>query len=334
MDPTALSVAARELRAFLAQRLGLDVGQVTIGHPSGAAREQETGGGNSRDLLNLFVYRAEPDAYPADGTQRDPMYLRAFCLLTALCLADPPPERTSAGEKDLRLIGGAMHWLHAEPFLAIRDSSGAPVASLQVVPSPFGLDDLNHLWATQGDLPYRLSVSYELALLPVPLAGPVARAPRVGSLGLQVGTETMPGLSFQAGPVRVDTGDPAWVPAIRFVDAGGALRWALSFTTGEVPAQVAVAAAGLPGTELALAWERWEATTGWQPLAAAAPPLPAERATLGDAGLPPATSVPMPNARKGQLQLSAARSWRRPDGSQVALRSNPLLISVHDGGGP
>ena len=335
MDPSALSVAARELRAYLAPKLGLNLDQVSIGHPSAAAREQETNSSNPRDLLNLFFYRVEHDGYPADGASEDPFYVRAYCLLTAFCLNDTENNGLSAGEKDLRLIGGALHWLHAQPLVHVRGADDAEVGVLQVVLSPLSVDDINHIWATQGELPYRLSVCYELALLPVPIAKPTARQPHVGGLGLQVGPTTAPDhatkLEFRVPPARVATADPAWVPAIRFVDAGGILRYTLAFPTALAPSDVDVAGAGMPGTNVDLVWEQWNSTSGWQQLAATQS-LPLHTDGL-DPDSPigvPATSVAIPDRAKGQLQLTAQRAWRRPDGATVTLRSNPLLISLYE----
>jgi len=335
VDPSALSVAARELRDYLAPKLGLTVDQVSIGHPSAAAREQDTNSSNPRDLLNLFFYRVEHDGYPADGAAEDPFYVRAYCLLTAFCLNDTENNGFSAGEKDLRLIGGAMHWLHAQPFVHVRGADDTEVAVLQVVMSPLSVDDINHIWATQGELPYRLSVCYELALMPVPIAKPTARQPRVGALGLQVGPATAldPGmkLGFRVPPVRVATADPGWVPAIRFVDADSIPCYTLAFPTALAPTEVEVVGAGVPGASVDLVWEQWSSASGWQPLVATQS-LSLHTDHL-DPDTPigvPKTSVALPDRAKGQLQLTAQRMWQRADGATVALRSNPLLISLYE----
>jgi hypothetical protein len=349
MDPSALSVAARGLRDDLAPKLGLSLSQVVIGHPAGAAREQEANAASPRDLLNLFVYGVERDGYPADGSNQDPFYVRAHCLFTAFCIPDSDGNGLSAGEKDLRLIGGVLHWLHAQPSLRVQDGTGAEVAQVQVVLNTLALDELNHLWATQGELPYRLSVSFELALLPVPLALPISRQPRVGALGVEVGqvgevgeagmTDTPDSgarLSFTVPRVRVDPGDPAWAPAIRLVDAGGALRYSLAFPATAVPAQIDVVGAGEPGAQVELTWDRWDRASGWSTLGAAAVPLALATDTLDpeSAVRPAPTAVPIPDPSPGQLQLTATRTWLRPDGAQVLLRSNPLLLSIHAENGP
>lgn len=334
MDPTALSVAARELRAYLASQLSLALDQVLICHPGAAAREQETSN-NGRDLLSVFMYRVEHGAYPADGSNDDPFYVRAFCLLTAFCLPDSGGTGLSAGEKDLRLIGGALAALHKQPFLRLRDGSGQELAALQVVMSPLAVEDINHIWATQGELPYRLSVSYELALLPAPLAKAVARAPKVASLALSAEVQAAhaepQSLGFIVPPVRVPTADPAWEPALRFVGSQGGLRQALDFVEGSVPTTLDVVGAGRPGAQVQLAWERWRSATGWQPLATAPQTLTLETDVLDSASrfAGSVTAVPIPDFGRGQLQLTAAREVTRGDGATLSLRSNPLLISIH-----
>lgn len=331
MDPTALSVTAREVRTFLAEKLDLSEAQIAIGHPGAAARQQETSSPGPQDLLNLFFYRVEYDG-PADGRSDDPFYVRAHCLITAFCVADAAPNGASAGEKDLRAIGGVLHWLHAKPFVHVRSGGGTEVALLQTVPTSLALEDINHIWATQGELPYRLSVSYEFALLPMPLATPVARQPRVGGLRLGIGQDGPARLGFQVPPVRVATEDNAWEPAIRFVDPDGALGYALSYTTAEAPEAVLVVGAGAPGTSVDLVWDRWDASTGWRSLGVASDALELRTRELDpEKSLPQPTPIALPDRTKGQLQLIAERKWRRPDGAVVVVRSNPLLVSFHDG---
>lgn len=325
MDPSALSVAARHLREYLAPRLDLEISQITIGPPATAGRTQDDQNGNSQDLLNLFFFRVEYDGYPADGKSDEPFYVRAHCLLTGFCVTDTASGGLGAGEKDLRLIGSAMHWLHAEPFVSVEGADGAEVARLQIVPSHLGLDDINHLWATQGDLPYRLSVAYELALMPIPLAVAVDRQPRVGSLGLSVeergASPEVKRLPFVAPSPQVSTSDPAWQPVARFVAPDGSLGYSLSYAVGEVPAKVNLMIAGESGVSVDLVWQRWDASSGWRALESA-------RKTVELAsGI--AVSVDVPDARKGQLQLNVERSWTRPDGASVAIQSNPLLISIY-----
>lgn len=331
MAPTSLSLAARALREYLADELDLDLTQVTIGHPGGTARDQDRDGGSGVDLLNLFFYRIERDAYPSDGPASDPFYVRAFCLLTAFCHPLAGANGASAGERDLQLIGGVMERLHARPRLRVRQD-GTDVAELQVVMHALQLDDINHIWATQGDLPYRLSVSYEFALLPFPIGGAIDRSPRVGALGLSVGAHGAPderGRSGSIVPARVvDTRAVDWAPVLRFV-VDGALLHALALPTGTP--RVTVVGAGRIGDAVQLTWERWDNVLGWRPLDGRTPLVlatdrVADRLGAGVA----ATQVELPERAAGQLQLTAIRTIPGPDGASRVVRSGPLLISLHE----
>jgi hypothetical protein len=334
VDPSALSVAARALRADLAPKLGLTQQQVLIGTPSAAARELEGDSSNAQDVLNLFFYRAEYDGF-ADGTARDPTYWRAYCLFTAFSVTDPGENGASAGEKDLRLVGGIMHFLHERPFLSLKNGADE-VALLQVVPHSLSVDDINHVWATQGELPYRLSIAYELALLPAPLATPTDARPRVGSLALGVGTVAAPAAAtrseFRVPKARAAASDPAWSPILRLVGQSGNLLFASSLSTADPPESVRVVGAGAPGTRVSLVWERWDREIGWRELTVAPESLDLETDSLDPDAPPRATSVRLPTRERCQLQLTARRSWRRPDGTEVALPSNPVLISLYDEG--
>jgi hypothetical protein len=321
---------------MLAPRLGLELSQIMIGHPSAAARDLERNNVNGFDFLNIFFYHIEYDGYPSDGSADDPFYLRIRCLFSGFCLPDDGGTGPSAGEKDLRLIDGVMRALHAQPSLPISDGAGREAARLEAVPYHLSLDDINHIWATQGDLPYRLSVSYEFALLPEPLSQARRREPLVGAVGLAVGPSG--GASGDASvdlgvpPVAVREGDPSWAPALRFLDDSGKPRNVLSFPCGSAPAKLRVIAAGASGTVVDLAWERWDAASGWQPLEGRGIQLEVRASSLvpwlSYSGA--ATEIELPARLKGQLQLTASRAWERPDGSTVRLASEPLLVCLYE----
>lgn len=330
MDATALSITARRVRSHLASSLALTEAQIKIGPPSTTAREQEGDASNAQDVVNLFFYRVEYDGHPADGSNLDPFYVRAFCLITAFSLAETGNNGLGAGEKDLRAIGGVLACLHREPFITVRDEAGRTHATLQTVPAPLSLDDINHLWATQGELPYRLSVAYEFALLPVPLGTGVERAPKVGSLGLGVG-DSVQRLPFAPRPPLVDLENPEWAPELRLVKADNTLSYALAFEAGHRPTSVSVIGIGAAGSSVELVWDSWQSAVGWRRLTTppaslvlSGPALPVEP--------PPPTSVnavSVPNDGIGQLQLTALRTINRPDGSTIRVSSNPLLVSIH-----
>lgn len=338
MDATALSLAARALRSSLAEPLGLTLNQILIGHPSAAAKEAER---DPRTLLNLFFYRIEPGAMATNTGSADPLFIRAYCLITALADAETDPAtlaNVSAGETDLRLIGGVMQRLNALPFLRLRDENGNDIAQLQMLLTPLGIDDINHIWSTQGDTPYRLSVDYELALIPLPLERPAQRSPKVGQLSLAAGQPGYPvatgasKLSFDAPAVRVDPNRPDWTPVIRFVTADGTLQLAQAFSASAPPSALHIAAAGAPGSEISLAWERWDRASGWQEMpGGVAQTLAVIDSAVDPDGPPPhAFAVDLPLAIPGQALVYATRRWTRSDGVELTLRSNPLLISIYE----
>jgi hypothetical protein len=207
-----------------------------------------------------------------------------------------------------------------------------------VVLTPLSIDDINHIWSTQGETPYRLSVDYELALIPLPLARPVERGPKVGQLGFAAGqagypdTSGAPTLPFRVPAARVDASRPDWVPVIRFVASDGTLQLALAFPSSALPVALHIAAAGAPGSELVLEWERWDRTSGWQEVTGGG----AQTLSVSDAALDPddppphAFTVDLPLATSGQALVYATRRWTRADGVPVDLRSNPLLVSVYE----
>jgi hypothetical protein len=347
-QPSSLSIAARALRTHLAGATGLPEDRILIGHASAAVKDIESD--PNKQFLNLFFYRVEHGAHPADGSSEDPFYLRFFCLITALGAKESVNGATiSAGENDLRLVGSVMQGLHENPILVLQDEAGADVAQMQILLHVLSLDDLNHIWSTQGDTPYRLSVGYELALLPLPLARAAMRGPRIGSIGLQVHADARPQPLPPAGfgadarapevpAVQVDSSRPDWVPHICWLAAGDTLQYTMAFDAGALPPNVQVITLGAPGVLLSLEWERWEdpdaTAPQWGGAAAAPPALVAQTERLDPAQSDPtfsslARDLGFPLAGRGQAVLYARREYTRPDGAVVALRSNPLLVSVH-----
>lgn len=349
--PSAISVAARALRTHLSGAIGVPEGQILIGHPQQSVKDVE--GEVNKQFLNLFFYRVDHGAVPVDGSAEDPLLLRLYCLITALGTKETlGSSSVSAGENDLRLIGGVMKRLHERPVLPLLDESAQELARLQVVMHPMSLDDLNHVWSTQGDTPYRLSVGYELALVPLPLAEFGDRSPRVGSVGLGVQTGLdvaslpaaglgTPRLTPQVPAIFVDGNAPDWTPHLAFF-AGGTLQYSLTLRSDALPLALMVIALGAPGAQVRLEWEIFDASASqpnWQVVPANPASVPVSSDTLSptqtEPPLPSLTrSVSLPINGRGQAVLRAVRDYTRPDGGTVQLRSNPLFIAVHAGAAP
>jgi hypothetical protein len=346
--PSAISVAARALRTHLSGAIGVPEGQILIGHPNQSVKDVE--GEVNKQFLNLFFYRVDHGGMPSDGSAEDPLLLRLYCMITALGTKETIGSNSvSAGENDLRLIGGVMKRLHERPTLQLLNDSAQQLAQLQVVLQPMSLDDINHVWSTQGDTPYRLSVGYELALLPLPLASFADRAPRVGSIGVTVqsgvGRMAVPGaglgaprLTPQVPAVFVDGSVPEWTPHLVWF-AGGTLQYSLLLPADALPPTLQVIPLGAPEAPVRLEWEIFNPAAP-QPNWTVVPANPASvlvsSDTLNPAQTqpPPASlvrSVDVPLTGRGQAVLHAVRDYTRPDGVTVQLRSNPLFIAAHQG---
>lgn len=328
MEPTTISIAARALRSRLASLVPLDEGHIYIGHPASASREAE--GKVGKQFLNLFFFRIEHSGYPADALSSDPVYVRLHCLVTAYGNDDASGRGgASAGENDLRLIGGAMAALHAQPTLTVENEANEAIAALQIVPIPMSLEDLNHVWSNQGAIAYRPSVAYELALAPIPFSISAGPGPLVGAVGVHVDPHVDP--MSGDGHVAIP-----WQPEISF-SVDDEPVYTLVFSSTELPETVAVRVVGPPGEKVVLKWDHWSAATGWQ----TADSSDDTEITIArnDAGRYAVHDVktrsPDPATCAWQFLLSAYGSWVDPTtGKTVALRSNVLLVSAYPGERP
>lgn len=162
----SLSMLAQAARSLLHEATGLDEARIVIGPPYEAAERQKNYADN--DYLCVFFYRVGYSGFPADASSRDPLYLKAFCMITAF---GGNSAGKTPGDSELKLIGAVAEWFHSHPTLKLKNDKNEVKAQIQILPTQLTLDDINHLWATQNNTPYRLSLSYEFALLPVPLKG-------------------------------------------------------------------------------------------------------------------------------------------------------------------
>ncbi|MCP3902789.1 MAG: DUF4255 domain-containing protein [Planctomycetes bacterium] len=302
-------------------------------------------------VLNLFFYRIEPSGLGPDTAYDEPWYVRLHCLITIFGAPETDDNGTvtaSAGEVDLRVIGEVIRVFHEKPVLGPFEVKKQKVV-LQAVMQPLSLDEFNHLWANQADMPFRSSVVYEFALAPVVPRETSPGAPLVGALGVEVRadmsarhapptvTPVVP--DFAPGPIDLEV--EGWAPQICFVQ-GGRCAQALSFNLpGTTPTEFSVWIAGTPATSVTMHWHLWDATNGWREVSVdpslsfetKTPAIdPSAAATAPVQSVPHATGAP---AGAHQAVLFAARRYvRGRDGVEVEVRSNPLLFSVFEGGGP
>jgi hypothetical protein len=331
---SSLSRICRSIADFLGAELEANSNsiRVLLGSPADAAKEFDTD-----HRVNLFFYLVEPSGFGAFAPDETWM-VRLHCLVTAFGVAE---SQVSSGENDLRLMGAVLRVFHENPILPALDIDGNPVRA-QIVFNPLTLDQINHIWSTQGDVVYRPSVAYEMALAPIPPSELRIPGPLVGSIGVDVfkdlrihpfgGNQAMPAVIVRA----VSTDRPDWTPRLCLVD-GGECAESLSFEVGspELTAFTPHAwVAGLPGSPVTLRWESWEADTGWTALSNHVD-TQATSTVIDPVAAGSATTVaaPMPFKDKpAQLVLFAVRDAKRfPDGLDIQVRSNPILINLYEG---
>ncbi len=273
---SAMSDAANKIRNLLAAQIDyLNVGQIKIGHPKDTIGLLPA----EMNFLNLFFYNVQYDGYPSDSSSEDPFYARLYCLITAVGIAtDTQVNSTivtlSAGEMDLRLIGEVIRVLHEHPVISVNSGDNVEIAQLQVVPHTLNLDNLNHIWSTQGDTGYRLSVAYEMSLAPIPLAKAVQPSPMVGDPQFVVwGAMTRPVDKEKEGLIslkpgveffEIDTDREDWMPHISFVEQIDASNKELQYVfkvEGELTNDLDILIAGKENAKLKLVWNVWRRKT-------------------------------------------------------------------------
>jgi len=302
--------------------------RVTLGNPGEAPAETD------HHRLNLFFFRFEPFQFDPDSLPGENWYLRMHCLITPFALLE---DSTSAGENDLRLVGEVLRLYHESPVFELTVEE--QTFHVQVIMQNLGLDQINQLWSTQGDVAYRPSLLYEISLAPVIPRVKAKGAPLSGALSLQARADmqsvavTAPVPSPSMAAMAVNARPEDWAPAICLVVAGECVQsLSLGLGTPELAALTPnVWIAGKPGDAVELRWELWDAASGWQiqngSIAAAASTTildPDQAATA----ITVATPLPFTD-HAGQAVLYASRRYMRgADGVTVTVRSNPILINL------
>lgn len=252
---SSLSVAIQATADFIAGHMADDV-VVSIDAPQRAQKQAE---GSDSHILNLFVYRLAPSGFHADTADEEPTFIRANLLLTAFPAGNgnPPPD------SDLRVLGQAIRVLQSKPVIPTV-LPGAPTAGdnadfrktgagklreyrLQAVLQAPTMEELNHIWTTQGgELAYRLSAAYELALIPIEPLTHITPAPPV-----QTGE-----MEFAVGPGRG--------PFQMFLQ-GGRLFSAVELGNGAADATVSITGEPKMRVAVVVQWNRAGGTSDTQP---------------------------------------------------------------------
>lgn len=337
LPTSSLSVVCRAIADFVSNGLHAQENsiRIMIGNP-GDANPAE---GESYHHLNLFFYRMEPMGFGADGGSDETWWLRLHCLVTAFGVVE---DQISPGENDLRLIGETIRLFHEHPVLSTAEVDGEMV-ELQVVFRPLSPDDINHIWSTQGDVKYRTSVAYEMAVVPIVPSEKRLASPLVGATGQQVtadaGTRYLPFAGVIVSPpvyyTRVDTDFPHWVPHICFVYQGEC-AYSLAFerhsdALDEFTPGVWIA--GEVGDEVRLYWDLWSSNSGWETVNRSwLRTVSSEAINPGYVSGADLASLPLPRRRRsGQRMLYAIREYQAyAGGPTLYARSNPLLVTIYE----
>jgi hypothetical protein len=338
LPQSSLSRVCRSIADFLVQGLNANVNsiRVLIGTPAAAAPSTTT----NEHRVNLFFYRIEPSGFFPEVASDEIWRVRLHCMVTPFGRTE---GQISAGENDMRLLGEIVRLFHETPILPEVTLNGQQVR-MEALFHPLSLDEINHLWGTQGDVAYRPSVAYELALLPVFPSRLSTGSPLVGATGAQVYARmdarhapfTADGSTWlpEVLPRRVTGELEDWAPAICLVYQGMGLE-SISFALGSAALTAftpRVWVAGPSGEAVTLVWEIWDSTQGWR-TAGNTKDTAASGAELDPANAAGATTVgfalPFKN-HPGQAVLFAERSYTRAsDGAALKVRSNPLLVNLY-----
>jgi hypothetical protein len=325
-QPSSLSTAIQEFANYLAGRLG-DIATVMVDTPQKANDQAK---GSLTDLLNIFVYRIAPSGVHAGLSQNEPTFVRANILLT--------PFPRSAGDNgetdlDLRVLGHALSILQSAPVIPITlpATPGTAAADaldpqttfyqLQAVLQAPAMEELNHIWTTQGgELGYRLSAAYELALIPIE---PLTYLPPPTSVRAAiVGVSPDVSETSAASPIAIAKPNDAfgWLPTVMLVQDGGLVNTGI---TAPATATIMLAIAGLAGenADVIVSWVRADGqkdTQAAQTTAIAGLSLDAASAQ---------TTISLTAASDGDV----ARISARPEGADENAAGNVIELKISGG---
>lgn len=308
---------------------------VYIGSPAGLVQKKD------ENRINLFFYRFEPSGFQASAHPHEPWQVRMYCMVT--CLA--AEQNVDPGENDIRMLGQILTLFHEQRILPAV-SIGDQVVRLLAVFNPASDEQLNQLWSIQGDLSYRPSVIYELALAPVMPQTLRGTPPKVGALGFEAGAnlehrfDEFSGIS--KAPLvpeqQVNALNPAWIPVISWVENEHCVSSIEIDVEATPPATVSpdIWVAGVVGESISFEWQVWQGDD-WQIITGDDLIISSNQIVHDNIPLSlptvtlPALAVDADHDR-WQLLVTATRIYQpSPDAFAIRLRSNPLLISLYRG---
>lgn len=216
-EPNMLSEIANQLSRFISSNVSGNP-RVVIGPPADAVPSDA----NAEPVVNLFIYKLGPSGFHPDADSSDPFQVRMQCLITAfgktVSSGAAGSSVLSEGEVTLRILGSVIQQFHQNPVQHVALPGGGPLAqsSLQIVFIPLSIEELNQIWATQGDAIFRTSLAYEIALAPIVSVPTPPMPPRVAKFS----TEIAPNIEGNKTEPEVKIS-----PEISFNDNAGKNAW-------------------------------------------------------------------------------------------------------------
>ncbi|SHE31758.1 Protein of unknown function [Litoreibacter ascidiaceicola] len=315
IDASSLSVAMQGFADHLAANFTQDV-TVTVESPSAAADQAK---GSDKAVLNVFCYRISPSGIHPDLSPNEPTFIRAHVLLTAFSNATDAAIK----DKDLRVLGHAVRVLQSQPVIPTILPGGVPAPEvsqyrLQAVLQATEMEEMNHIWSIQGsEISYRLSVAYELALIPVePLAYLTPPSP-VQSVVLDLGADVLPDAEIGATPIAITAPDAPvnWLP-FSMIRSGDALSSDVTVPAGAAQVQLAIAGPEGEAVQVTVAWTRADGTP--QSQAAQAASAAAMALDLDT----PTAAVALDSAASGDVATLIVR----PDGADMPAGNTVRVV--------
>jgi hypothetical protein len=258
--PSFLSNISEFVRTKLNEELFDDVSyRVTVDSPSGVQKMMDAES-SPNGALNLFFYRFEPSGFFPQAAADQRWHVRARCLVTAFSISETDAMGiVPAGEIDLRVLGSVMQYFHENPVMI----DGAKSWHLEVVPGNLSSEEINQIWASQHNVPYRPSLLYEFALLPVepqkfgPLPGMVVEGgarTRVNAVEKKNYTGPRPNLEPPQSPFMEVSKSADWSPLLSFVTSAKRAVQTLEIAANSTDS-VMLWIAGLGNSNVTLVWE-------------------------------------------------------------------------------
>ncbi len=326
---SSLSIAVQGFADFLASKFTQDV-TVTVDSPQ-AAHEQVKGA--DKALLNIFCYRLTPSGIHPDATSGEALFVRANVLLTAFSNSTD----ASLKDTDLRVLGHALSVLQSNPVIPVilpatpgsAEAGNLPPRTtyyqMQAALQAPEMEEMNHIWSIQGgDLAYRLSAAFELALIPIEPLEHAEPAPDVGSVILDIDAamplvtvDAEPGLGPSPIGIPPAGATTTWLP-FSMLSVGDELTAAGTVSAGTSSVNISIAGEVGETADVVVSWTRADGTQDVQ--AAQVADVSVARLTAEA----PTKAITLTNAALGDVAVISVRA----SGDDKAPFGNTLTVEV------